>query len=71
MNPLATFRELWNNREYLRAFDGGEYKIWEVHTDRVWFRGRKLTEWGRFGKQKLENLLVLSEPHQKIKVKYL
>lgn len=70
MNPLRTFEELWRNREYLRAYDGGEYKVWEVETNKARVRGHLLTE-HRHWRQKLENMLVLAEPHQKVKVHFI
>lgn len=51
--------------------DIDNWRVVEVDTNKATFQGRPWKSLGEFGRKKFENMLVLSRPHDHIKVTYV
>lgn len=77
MNPLDKFPEVKRNKDYIKALYGGvdttgrPIKLYEIRTDKLRVYGYRWRDLSSRWKRKFENLLVLSEPQQKMRFRYL
>jgi hypothetical protein len=71
MNTVA-YQERLNNKKHIGIRDWGVFKILEVDTEKVRFRGQIWRDLSCFYKRKFENLLVIEAgAEQAVKIRYV
>ena len=64
-------KEVTDNRRHIKEYDGGNgVKVLGVDTRKVTYQGKQWHELSSTQKHKFENLLVLTEPKQKLRFNY-
>lgn len=48
-----------------------DIKVLEIRTDKVTYRGNRLSTLSASGRRKFENLLILAEPKQRLRFHYI
>jgi len=63
--------EYHDNLTRIRTQRVDDFVVYEIDPKKVSWHGRKLRELNAFGKRKFENLLVMMNPTERIKIVYV